>query len=107
MQHSTTETHEQTASGKKKQGTGRAGKAALRAELHEESLDELDRLAEEEAELDEDDLEAMELRYREAALKLARAGLARRLAKNRGYRGPRIECGQGHEARFVAYRSGP
>ena len=30
--------------------------------------------------------------------------LARLLAADPGYRGPRVPCGQGHEAEFIAYR---
>lgn len=37
-------------------------------------------------------------------LALGASALAGMLAADRGYRGPRIECGAGHEARFVSYR---
>jgi len=37
-------------------------------------------------------------------LKLGGGVLGKLLAADPGYRGPRVECGQGHEAEFVSYR---
>jgi hypothetical protein len=51
-----------------------------------------------------DGLEAVELAIRTAMLALGGSLLARLLAADGGHRGPRIGCGAGHEAEFVAYR---
>jgi hypothetical protein len=52
-----------------------------------------------------DDLEAVELAIRTAVLALGGSLLARLLAADPGHRGPRIDCGRGHAAEFVAYRT--
>jgi Uncharacterised protein family (UPF0236) len=82
------------------------GRKAQAEEILSSVLDELDHLALEEAggRIEEDDLGGMEFAYRDAALKLASMGLARRMKQNRGMRGSQIDCGQGHKARFVGYR---
>jgi hypothetical protein len=49
-------------------------------------------------------LEAVELAIRTAVLELGGSLLGRLLAADGGHRGPRIDCGAGHEAQFVAYR---
>ena len=49
-------------------------------------------------------LEAVELAIRTAMARLGASLLERLLAADTGYRGPRAECGAGHEAKFVAYR---
>jgi hypothetical protein len=41
---------------------------------------------------------------RAGMLQLGGRMLAELLAADPGYRGPRVPCGQGHEAEFVAYR---
>ena len=46
----------------------------------------------------------MELAIRTAMARLGAGLLEDLLATDTGYRGPRIECGAGHEARFVSYR---
>lgn len=51
-----------------------------------------------------DGLEAVELAIRTAVLTLGGSLLGRLLAADGGYRGPRIDCGRGHRAQFVAYR---
>jgi hypothetical protein len=50
------------------------------------------------------DLEAVELAIRTAVLALGGSLLGRLLAADPGHRGPRIDCGAGHQAEFVAYR---
>ena len=49
-------------------------------------------------------MEAAEAVIRAGMLKLGGGMLARLLAADPGYRGPRVPCGQGHEAEFVSYR---
>ena len=49
-------------------------------------------------------LEAAETVIRAGMLKLGSSVLGKLLAADPGYRGPRIPCGQGHEAEFVSYR---
>lgn len=51
-----------------------------------------------------DDLEAVEMAIRTAMLALGGSLLGRLLATDPGHRGPRVECGAGHQAGFVAYR---
>jgi hypothetical protein len=53
---------------------------------------------------DADGLEVVELAIRTAVLALGGSLLGRLLAADGGHRGPRIECGAGHAAEFVAYR---
>ncbi len=50
------------------------------------------------------DLEAAETVIRAGMLQLGGRMLAELLAADPGYRGPRVPCGQGHEAEFAAYR---
>ncbi|HUY51508.1 MAG TPA: hypothetical protein VMV92_38360 [Streptosporangiaceae bacterium] len=49
-------------------------------------------------------LEAAELAIRTAVMELGRSVLEPLLAADGGYRGPRVDCGGGHQARFVSYR---
>ena len=49
-------------------------------------------------------LEAAERAIRAAVLELGRAVLEPLLAADAGYRGPRADCGHGHQAGFVSYR---
>jgi len=50
-------------------------------------------------------LDAVELAIRTARTKLGAALLERLLAADTGYRGPRADCGAGHQAVFVSYRA--
>jgi hypothetical protein len=50
-------------------------------------------------------LEAAELAIRTAMLHLGAGLLEKLLDADTGYRGPRIDCGQGHQAEFVSYRA--
>jgi hypothetical protein len=52
-----------------------------------------------------EDLEAVELAIRTAMMRLGASLLGRLLAADTGHRGPRIDCGKGHLAEFVGYRS--
>jgi hypothetical protein len=52
-----------------------------------------------------DCLEMMELAIRTAMTRLGAALLEGLLAADAGHRGPRVDCGHGHEAAFVAYRA--
>jgi hypothetical protein len=49
-------------------------------------------------------LEAAETVIRAGMLQLGGGILEKLLAADNGYRGPRVLCGQGHEAEFVSYR---
>jgi hypothetical protein len=49
-------------------------------------------------------MEAAESVIRAGMVRLSGAVLGQLLSADRGYRGPRLPCGQGHQARFVAYR---
>jgi len=49
-------------------------------------------------------LASLELAIRTAMLRLGGGLLERLLALDPGHRGPRLDCGRGHEARFVGYR---
>ena len=49
-------------------------------------------------------LEAAEAVIRAGMLKLGGGVLGKLLAADPGYRGPRADCGQGHQAEFVSYR---
>ncbi|MDQ1250489.1 MAG: hypothetical protein QG597_4868 [Actinomycetota bacterium] len=51
-----------------------------------------------------DGWEAVELAIRTAMLELGGSLLGRLLAADPGHRGPRIDCGAGHQAEFIAYR---
>ncbi len=42
---------------------------------------------------------------RAGMLQLGGGVLGKLLAAGPGYRGPRVECGQGHEAEFASYRA--
>ncbi|HEX2808275.1 MAG TPA: hypothetical protein VHN80_19095, partial [Kineosporiaceae bacterium] len=50
-------------------------------------------------------LEAVELAIRTGMLAVGGSLLGRLLATDPGHRGPRVECGRGHQAEFVAYRA--
>lgn len=52
-----------------------------------------------------DSLEAVELAIRTAMTRLGCGLLERLLAADTGYRGPRVDCGAGHQAVFVSYRA--
>ena len=49
-------------------------------------------------------MEAAEAVIRAGMLKLGAGMLGELLSADRGYRGPRVPCGQGHQAEFAAYR---
>ena len=49
-------------------------------------------------------LEAVELAIRTAMTRLGASLLEDLLAADAGYRGPRVDCGSGHQAAFVSYR---
>ena len=49
-------------------------------------------------------LEAAEAVIRAGMLQLGGGMLEQLLAADPGYRGPRVPCGQGHDAEFVSYR---
>ena len=51
-----------------------------------------------------DGIEAAELAIRAGLTRLGRSVLEDLLAADSGYRGPRADCGAGHQARFVSYR---
>jgi hypothetical protein len=50
-------------------------------------------------------LDAAELAIRTAMARLGAGLLEQLLAADGGYRGPRVDCGTGHEAEFVSYRA--
>src|ERR671922_188812 len=50
-------------------------------------------------------LQAAETVIRAGMLKLGCGMLGQLLSADRGYRGPRVDCGSGHEAVFVSYRA--
>lgn len=52
-----------------------------------------------------DGLDAAELAIRTAMLNLGAGLLEKLLEADTGYRGPRIDCGNGHHAEFVSYRA--
>jgi hypothetical protein len=49
-------------------------------------------------------METAEAVIRAGLLRLGGSVLEQVLAADRGYRGPRVPCGRGHEAEFVSYR---
>jgi hypothetical protein len=49
-------------------------------------------------------MEAAESVIRAGMLRLGGTVLGQLLSADRGYRGPRVPCGQGHQAKFVSYR---
>ena len=49
-------------------------------------------------------MQAAEAVIRAGMLKLGAGMLGELLSADRGYRGPRVPCGQGHQAEFAAYR---
>jgi hypothetical protein len=49
-------------------------------------------------------VEAVELAIRAAVMELGRSVLEPLLAADAGHRGPRAQCGAGHQAQFVSYR---
>ena len=51
------------------------------------------------------DLEATEMAIRSSMHQVGAVLLEQLLGMDRGYRGPRVSCGQGHEADFIDYRS--
>jgi len=51
------------------------------------------------------DLEATEMAIRSSMHRVGGVFLEKLLDSDPGYRGPRIECGQGHQAEFIDYRS--
>ena len=82
------------------------GKRGLRAALAAEKSAEIARLAAEAARAlgCEAGLEAAETVIRAGMLKLGGGMLGQLLAADPGHRGPRVPCGQGHDAEFVSYR---
>jgi hypothetical protein len=54
---------------------------------------------------DGNDVEAVELTIRTAMLALGGSLLARLLAADTGHRGSHVDCGHGHQAEFLAYRT--
>ena len=82
------------------------GKKGLRDALAAEASAEVGRLAAEAARALGCDggLEAAEAVIRAGMLKLGGGMLGQLLAADPGYRGLRVECGQGHGAEFVSYR---
>ncbi len=82
-----------------------AGKG-LRADLQAEASAKIGRLAAAAARSLGCDagLEAAETVIRAGMLKLGGGMLEQLLAADSGHRGPRVPCGEGHEAEFVAYR---
>ena len=84
----------------------REGKRGLRDALAAEASAEIGRLAAEAARSLGCDagLEAAEAVIRAGMLKLGGGMLGKLLAADPGHRGPRVPCGQGHEAEFAAYR---
>jgi hypothetical protein len=86
---------------------GREGKRGLRAALAQEKAAELGRLAAEAARslgCGDAGLEAAEAVIRAGLLRLGGSVLEQLLGADPGHRGPRVPCGQGHEAVFTAYR---
>ena len=86
-------------------GTG--GKKGVRDALGQEKAAELGRLAAAAARAmgcGDAGLEAAEQVIRAGLLRLGGSMLGELLAADNGYRGPRVPCGQGHEAVFVSYR---
>ena len=49
-------------------------------------------------------IEAAELAIRAGLTRLGRGVLEDLLTADAGYRGPRVDCGAGHQAEFVSYR---
>jgi hypothetical protein len=88
----------------------RRGKGGLRAALAQEKAAELGRLAGEAARIlgcGDAGLEAAEQVIRAGLLRLGGSMLEQLLAADRGHRGPRIPCGNGHDAVFAGYRESP
>ena len=86
--------------------SGRGKRGLLRALAAERSA-EIGRLAAEAARslgCGGAGLEAAEAVIRAGMLKLGSGMLGQLLAADPGHRGPRVPCGQGHEAEFVSYR---
>ena len=107
-----TEVNEEICEARPAAGSGcalrrRRGKRGLCAALAQEKAAEIGRLAAEAARslgCGDAGLEAAEAVIRAGMLKLGGGMLGQLLAADPGYRGPRVPCGQGHEAEFVAYR---
>ena len=86
---------------------GSLGKGGARAALWQEKAAELGRLAGEAARVlgcGDAGMEAAEAVIRAGLLRLGGSMLEQSLAADRGHRGPRVPCGQGHEATFSGYR---
>src|SRR5215471_11433188 len=84
----------------------RRGKKGLRAALAAEAATEVGRLAAAAAAdlAGGGSLEAVELALRAGLTQLGGGLLEGLLAADAGHRGPAVECGTGHRARFVSYR---
>ena len=82
------------------------GKKGLREALAAEASAEVGRLAAEAARAlgCDSGLEAAEAVIRAGMLKLGGGVLGKLLGADPGYRGPRVDCGAGHQAEFVSYR---
>ena len=85
---------------------GRIQVRGLRDALAAEKSAEIGRLAAEAVRAlgCENGLETAEAVLRAGLLKLGSGVLGEALSADPGYRGPRVDCGQGHEAVFVSYR---
>jgi hypothetical protein len=86
---------------------GREGKRGLLRALGEVRAAEITRLAGEAARAlgcGNAGLEAAERVIRAGMLKLGTGLLGELLSADRGHRGPRVPCGNGHEAEFISYR---
>ena len=84
------------------------GKGGLRPAFAAEAAAEIERLAGAAARslgTDGDGLEAAELAIRTAMTRLGAGLLEDLLAADAGHRGPRADCGAGHQAEFVSYRA--
>jgi len=85
-----------------------AKKGALATELREEIGQEVERLVTLLTPAGDGvgglDLEVAELAIRAGMHRIGGSFLEKLLALDRGHRGPRVECGAGHEATFVNYR---
>jgi len=84
----------------------REGKKGLREAFAAEASAEIGRLAAEAARAlgCDSGLEAAEAVIRAGMLKLGGGMLGNLLGADPGYRGPRVDCGAGHQAQFVSYR---
>ncbi len=88
----------------------REGKRGLLKELADERAAEITRLAGEAARAlgcGDAGLEAAETVIRAGMLKVGAGMLGELLCADRGHRGPRVPCGNGHQAKLISYREKP